>query len=75
MLSVDCVIVAHTSGVKGGGPSLHLYSLLLEPLREELNKYWDGVEGRWVYGLTQVLQESKLPASLLALCLLGCYSL
>lgn len=59
--------MAYASDVKEDGPCLHLYSLLLEPLREELNKGWDGVGGGRVHGFTQVLQEPKLPASLLAL--------
>lgn len=37
--------MAHGSDVKGDGPHIHLYSLVLEPLREGLNKGWDGVGG------------------------------
>lgn len=44
-----------------------LYSLLLQPPGEGLNICWDRVEGGGVYGFTQILQEPKLPASLLAL--------
>lgn len=42
-------------------------SLLLQPPGEGLNKFWDRVEGGGVYEFTQILQESKLPAFLLAL--------
>lgn len=59
--------MAYASDVKGDGPGLHLYFLFLEPLREELNKDWDGVGGGRVRGFTQVLQGPTLPASLPAL--------
>lgn len=58
--------MAYASDVKGDGSCLHLCSLLLAPLREGLNECWDGVGGGRVYGFTQVLQEPKFPASLLA---------
>lgn len=59
--------MTYASDVKGDGPCLHLYSLLLEPLREGLNKGWDGVGGGRVCGFTQVFQGLELPSSLLAL--------
>lgn len=59
--------MAHASDVKGGGLCPRLYSLLLQPPGEGLNICWYRVEGGGVYESTQILQEPKLPASLLAL--------
>lgn len=59
--------MAHASDVKGGGPCPHLYSLLLQPTGEGLNKFWDRVEEGGVYEFTHILQKPKLPTFLLAL--------
>ena len=64
--------MVYASDGKGDGHHINLYSLLLEPLREGLNKGWDGI-GR--EGCTDSLRSFRNPSFqplFLPLSLLGC---